>query len=90
MTQESLQILLLAAHGTGEAVNSREAHGISLDFTLTSRVPWLTLVICCYFTAPVLLGLRLVAALMSSQRLAIVEGSWSYIAANVSLSFYCI
>lgn len=38
----------------GKTVKSEEAHGVFLGFTLTSRFPWLTLVICSCFTAPVL------------------------------------
>ena len=39
----------------GKALKSQEAHGIFLGFTLTSRFPQLTLVICPCFTTPILL-----------------------------------
>lgn len=89
-TQESLQILLLAAHERGRHWSQKK------HLPCFWILPWLlgSLSLLYSFVLASLplfcLGLRLVLALLSSQQSALTEGSLSsgYFAANVSLSFF--
>lgn len=73
-------------------MKSEEAHGILVGFTLTSRVPWLTHVICSCFTAPPsCFGLSEAGdGTDELPRATLMKGSLNsgYIAANVSFSFF--